>query len=148
MLCGGERPDVETCRKQRGFSSRRFRKLCSADAGEVRCTMDCMPRRRRRRRAHAIWPELLFCRLRTGDWTIAASAWAHGCATRLKMAEAGVADGGFRLAAAPGTASNSATSGANMNRPKCRRLALRVLWPMLHEIQRSVMAQSEVFHEK
>jgi len=83
-------------------------------------------RRRRRRRAQAIWSELLFLRACSGDWALAGTmqAWPHGSAIALKAAAGAGAGGAFRPKATPGTANNSAASSVNINRPKCRRFAL------------------------
>lgn len=103
-----------------------LRQLRWAEGGEVRCAMAGVFLRRRRRRAQPIWSVLLFRRSCSGEWALAGLVRAQEWPTRPDAAEGAGAGGDLRPAAAPGTANNSATSGAKINRPKCRRLALRV----------------------
>ena len=133
MHCGGERPDVEICRKQDCFRSKLLGRIRSADFSEVRTPMACAVRRRLRR-AQPTWSELLFCRVCCGDWALAGTkqAWLQGCAIALGTAEEGVVSGAFRPEATPGTANNSAASSVRLNRAKCRRFALPSLYRLCY----------------
>lgn len=103
-----------------------------------------MVRRRRLRRAEAIWSERFLCRLCRGDWKLIGvlRSGLHKCATRLMAAEVFFALPGLKPAAPPGTANNSAGSRVHMIRPKCRRLMLQILGLMLHEIDVLVIGGS------